>query len=158
MSCDIRKKILQEKRRRSRNLGGIDTYASRIGTGSCWSSEHSYVVKACSCVLLATLGEFSFRGSFQSTVKKLFINSLTPVNVTSFQPLRPRYTRGFLTRVSRLFGQSSLKQPVLVKTRAIQQCCFFPSVPEYIFTLRCSARRCRERMGVLNTHSLIQRN
>ena len=88
MSCDIRKKILQEKRRRSRNLGGKDTYASRIGTGSCWSSEHSYIVKACSCVLLATLGEFSVRGSFQSTIKKLFIdNSLTPVNVTSFQPL-----------------------------------------------------------------------
>ena len=35
------------------------------------------------------------------------LNSLKKNHAT----LRPRYTRGFLTRVSRLFGQSSLKQP-----------------------------------------------
>ena len=66
-------------------------------------------------------------------------------------PLRPRYTRGFLTRVSRFlgkavsaasFGEDAGYPEMLVffpcVTRASQECC------------QCIARRHRERMGVLN--------
>ena len=54
-----------------------------------------------------------------SAVTRMLVVSLhKTIGHLGHEALRPRYTRVFLTRVSRLFGQSSLKQPVLVKTRA----------------------------------------
>ena len=68
--------------------------------------------------------------------------------------LRPRYTRGFLTRVSRLFGQSSLKLPVLVKTRAIQQCWFFSPASRVLPRSAVSVALVAVERGWVCEHSL----